>query len=223
MQDWTFLGTLPSVDDFVFMKRMFVVLMGRITSKRMQWMKDYNVQRDCVVDEVEHKYAAEMRQQSDEVHSHGVRTCRGGEACAVGFDRVLHLQHSLGLRNLYEVTQIDEIINWLHELIAGVDVIKQRDPAEKQASKQRADAARTPRAAAAAAAAAAGSDGETGKFAFPVSYRKFNSSPSILPLIRPLFSGSDAETSDEGSDSEGEEDAKAELHASGRVCCACTR
>ena len=28
------------------------------------------------------------------------------------------------MRNLYEVTQIDEIIDWIHELIAGVNVIK---------------------------------------------------------------------------------------------------
>ena len=68
MENWTFLGTLPGEDDFIFMKRIFVVLMGRITSKRMQWMKDYNVQRDCVIDEVEHKYAAEMRRASQEVH-----------------------------------------------------------------------------------------------------------------------------------------------------------
>ena len=132
----------------------------------------------------------------------------------------MHLQHSLGLRNLYEVTQIDDIINWLHELIAGVDVIKQRDPGEKQASKQRVDAARASRAA---AAAAAGSDGETGNLAFHVPYHTFACawSPSIRPLIRPLFIGSD-EKSDEGSDSEGEEDVKAKLPASGCARCACT-
>ena len=54
------------------MKRMFVVLIGRITSKRMQWMKDYNMPCDCVVDEVEHQYAAEMRKKSEEVHLHYV-------------------------------------------------------------------------------------------------------------------------------------------------------
>ena len=76
MQDWTFLGTLPSVDDFAFMQRMFVVLLGRITSKRMQWMKDYNMPCDCVVDEVEHKYAAETHQKSEEVHSQYESTMR---------------------------------------------------------------------------------------------------------------------------------------------------
>jgi hypothetical protein len=40
-------------------------------------------------------------------------------------------QVSIGLRNLYEVTQIEEIINWLHELIAGVHVIKTGEKKEK--------------------------------------------------------------------------------------------
>ena len=68
MEDWTCLGTLPGEDDFVFMRRMFVVLMGRITSKRMKWMQDYKMQRDCVVDEVEHEYQEQMRRASQEVH-----------------------------------------------------------------------------------------------------------------------------------------------------------
>lgn len=67
MADWTFLGTLPSPDDMTFMKHMFVVLVGRISSARMKWMKDYDMQRDCVVDEVKHEYADEMRKKSSEV------------------------------------------------------------------------------------------------------------------------------------------------------------
>lgn len=49
------------------------------------------------------------------------------------------MQHSIGLRNLYEVTQIEEIINWLHELIAGVHVIKSGSNATNTDGKQQAD------------------------------------------------------------------------------------
>lgn len=79
------------------------------------------------------------------------------------------------------MTQIDDIINWLHELIAGVEVIKQRDPGEKQANNQSADSARAPRAA---AALAAGSDDETGNSAVLCSLARFalpRSHPSIYP------------------------------------------
>ena len=82
------------------------------------------------------------------------------------------------------MTQIEDIINWLHELIAGVEVIKQRDPGEKHANNQSGDSARGPRGA---AAPAAGSDAETGNSAVRVSCHTFILSPSnrsFYPLDR---------------------------------------
>ena len=81
------------------------------------------------------------------------------------------------------MTQIDEIINWLHELIAGVEVIKQRDPGEKQANNQSADSARAPRAA---AALAAGSDDEIGNSVLCSLARSpcLVPTPQSIPLAR---------------------------------------
>ncbi len=119
MSKWTFLETLPSSADMSFMQQMFVVLVGRILVKRMKWMGEYKLE-ESVVKEVEHAYSEEMRQKSEEVRA--TREFSGHAEAQCGC--LLCVQHSIGLRNLYEVTQIDEIINWIHELIAGVNVIK---------------------------------------------------------------------------------------------------
>ena len=66
MKNWTFLETLPSSTDMTFMQNMFVVLVGRILSKRMTWMRAYKLD-ESVVHEVEHLYSQEMRQKSEEV------------------------------------------------------------------------------------------------------------------------------------------------------------
>jgi hypothetical protein len=68
MKNWTFLETLPSSTDMTFMQNMYVVLVGRILSKRMTWMRAYKLD-ESVVHEVEHLYSQEMRQKSEEVRS----------------------------------------------------------------------------------------------------------------------------------------------------------
>ena len=99
MSDWTFMETLPNVDDIKKMKEVYAVLIGRVLAKRMKWMKEYDLKK-CVTKEIFHLYSEAMAKESEE--------------------------ESIGIRNLYEIEQMDEIIAWIHELIAGVQVIKKQ-------------------------------------------------------------------------------------------------